>query len=177
MGTFKTTKTLQAPATLVPGIANEIATVLSGEGYKVQSIAVTGGGYDISISKSNMFKAIAGMNSALKINLQPVMNGIYIEAGIGIFGQQAIPTVISMLFFWPIALTQIWGIVKQAKLDDRVVEIAEKYIAQNTGNAASPNAFGIYMPPMGGGATKFCTACGKQLTADAAFCSGCGEKV
>lgn len=51
------------------------------------------------------------MKTALKVNIIPNGNYIQITAGVGIFGQQAIPTVISMLFFWPVLITQISGMV------------------------------------------------------------------
>ena len=75
-----------------------------------------------------MFKAVLGLKSALKVSLIPKDNAIAFEAGIGIFGQQAIPTIISMLFFWPVLITQIWGIVQQSKLDDKALEIAEEVL-------------------------------------------------
>jgi hypothetical protein len=57
---------------------------------------------------------------------------IAFEAGVGIFGQQAIPTIISMFFFWPVLLTQIWGLIQQSNLDDKAAEIVEKVIASNS---------------------------------------------
>jgi hypothetical protein len=168
MGTFKTTKTLYAPASLIPGIANEIDTVLSDEGYEVNSESLIGGGYDISITKGNIFKAALGMKTALKVDIQPQNNSIYIEAGVGIFGQQVIPTIISYFFLWPVLLTQIWGMVKQSKLDDRAIAIAEDYIARNQGNFVGVTA-------TAGG--KFCTSCGKSQSAEAHFCGNCGNKL
>ncbi|MEI6681007.1 MAG: hypothetical protein WCO44_00185 [Bacteroidota bacterium] len=35
---------------------------------------------------------------------------IFIEARVGVFGQQTIQKIISMLLFWPVTVTQIWGI-------------------------------------------------------------------
>jgi len=171
MGTFKTTKTFYASASLIPGIANEIDTVMSGEGYDVKSESLISGGYDISITQGNIFKAALGMKTALKVDIQPQYNAIYIEAGVGIFGQQALPTVISMFFLWPVLLTQIWGMVKQSKLDDRVIAIAEAYIARNQGSSGG----------LGGAAatagSKFCTSCGKSQSAEASFCGNCGNKL
>lgn len=169
MGTFKSTKTFFASPALIPTIAQDISTIFSNEGYQVQSDNLLSGGYDISITKGGAFKAVLGMKTALKIEILPSGNYIQINAGIGIFGQQAIPAVISMFFFWPVLITQISGMVSQAKMDDRVMEIAGDTIArvsyQNSGNSG------------GKAKGKFCTKCGKENVADAAFCCGCGNKL
>jgi hypothetical protein len=169
MGTFKSVKTFYVPVSMIPGIVDEIAAVLSGEGYEVKSDSLIGGGYDISIRKGNAFKAVLGMKTALKVDIHPQGNTVYLETSVGIFGQQAIPTIISMFFLWPVLLTQIWGLVQQSELDNHVIDIAEIYIARNQSGSASSLA--------NGSAGKFCTSCGKRLESDALFCSGCGNRL
>ena len=168
MGTFKSTKTFYASQSLIPVIASDITANFTKDGFQVQSQDLISGGYDISITNGGVFKAVLGMKTALKVNIQPVSDGIRIDAGVGIFGQQAIPTVISMLFFWPVLLTQIWGLIAQAKMDDRVMKIAEETITREVSRTGGTT---------GSGAGKFCTSCGKRVEADAAFCSGCGNKI
>ena len=124
MAAFNTNKTLNGSVSLIPEIANRIENDFIREGYEVQKIALSSGGYDISITKGGLFKAVLGMKTALKVTLLPQGGNIYFEAGVGIWGQQAIPTVISMLFFWPVLITQIWGIVEQASLDDKALALA-----------------------------------------------------
>lgn len=128
MGTFATKKILQGNPSLIPVIAEQIKTEFAAEQFEVQIDNLLSGGVDISISKGGLFKAVLGLKSALKVSLIPKDNAIAFEAGIGIFGQQAIPTIISMLFFWPVLITQIWGIVQQSKLDDKALEIAEEVL-------------------------------------------------
>ena len=111
MGTFATKKILPGNPSLIPAIAEQIRTEFMAEQFEVQIDNLLSGGVDISISKGNLFKAVLGLKSALKVSLIPKDNAIAFEAGIGIFGQQAIPTIISMLFFWPVLITQIWGMV------------------------------------------------------------------
>ena len=166
MAAFNTNKTLNGSVSLIPEIANRIENDFIREGYEVQKIALSSGGYDISITKGGLFKAVLGMKTALKVTLLPQGGSIYFEAGVGIWGQQAIPTVISMLFFWPVLLTQIWGMVEQSKLDDKALEIAEGvvYMNSNTGAASASSA-----------GSKFCTSCGTQNAESANFCSGCGK--
>lgn len=168
MGAFKSIKTFFASPSLIPVIARDITATFRDEGYEVHSDELISGGSDISITKGGVFKAVLGMKSALKINIAPDNGAIRIEAGVGIFGQQAIPTVISMLFFWPVLITQISGLISQAKLDNKVVAIAAETIERETRKqavSAVPSA-----------SVRFCTHCGNKMDGEAAFCSVCGTK-
>ena len=168
MATFNTKKILYGSTSLIPTIANRIQEEFQNEGYEVAMDALSSGGYDISITKGGVFKAVLGMKTALKVTLLPQGSNINFEAGVGIWGQQAIPTVISMLFFWPVLITQIWGMVEQSKLDDKALEIAQDTIMMNNNNSAAPTN-------SNGG--KFCTGCGTQNAESANFCSGCGRSL
>ena len=50
------------------------------------------------------------------------------EAGVSIFKQQLVPTLITVCLFSPVVVAQIWGMIKQAKLDEKAVDIAERAI-------------------------------------------------
>ena len=168
MATFCTKKILYGSASLIPAIADRIQEEFKNEGFNVSIDTLSSGGCDISITKGGLFKAVLGMKTALKVSLLPRENNIYFETGVGIWGQQVIPTVISMLFFWPVLITQIWGIIEQSKLDDKALEIAKDVIYMNNNNSndyASPNGI------------KFCTNCGTKNTESANFCSGCGKQL
>ncbi|NTW50890.1 MAG: zinc ribbon domain-containing protein [Chlorobiales bacterium] len=117
-------------------------------------------------SKGNTFKAVLGMKTALNVTVRQIENNLEVEAGVGIFGQHAVPTAISMLLFWPVLVTQIWGMVKQSKMDDQVMEIAETVILN------SPAARATAGTSVSG---KFCTNCGAPASAEAKFCSACGK--
>lgn len=170
MGTFKTAKTLIGTAPYIPEIASKIQEAFQTEGYEVINESLLSGACDISITKGGLFKAILGMKTALKVSIVPNGNDANFEAGIGIFGQQAIPTVISMLFFWPVLITQIWGMVQQSKLDDKALAIAEQVAASHNGfNYAGATTSANYS------ADKFCTGCGARITTPAKFCPNCGK--
>lgn len=167
MATFKTKKVLYGSPSLIPVIANELQDKFQEDGYEVIMDALSSGGYDISITKGNIFKAILGMKTALKITLLPQGGNIHFEAGVGIFGKQVIPTLIMWYVAWPVLLTQIWGLVQQAKLDDEALAIAENVIANSNQTKIDSNA------PIG--EYKFCTSCGAKNTASANFCCRCGK--
>lgn len=167
MGTFNTKAVLSGNPALIPTIAERICQQFSIDGYDVKRDELISGGVDISVTKGGAFKAVLGMKTALKITLIPEGNAINFEAGVGIFGQQAIPTIIMLFFAWPVLITQIWGLVQQSKLDNKALEIAYAVINENGGASA------VAGKPAGGSA--FCTNCGSQVTAEARFCPNCGS--
>jgi len=167
MSAFCTKKQLQGDASLIPTIASRMESYFSSEGYSVQVQELYNGGSDISISKGGMFKAVLGMKTALKINLSPNGEGIFFDAGIGIFGLQLIPTLIMWYVAWPVLISQIWGIVKQAKLDDKALEIAEQVIAENKSH--KPQLQSVELG-------EFCSYCGQKMPVGSIFCPFCGKK-
>ena len=167
MSRYNTKKLLQAHPSQIEKIAEAIRTEFSYDGFDVKVDDLMSGGKDISITKGNLFKAVLGMKSALKVTLTPQSDGVLFDANVGIYGQQAIPTVITMFFFWPVLLTQIWGLVEQSKLDDRALAAAQQAIA------AAPAATAFYQ----NAATKFCTNCGTSIDQAAKFCPNCGTQL
>jgi len=172
MATYSKKRLLPASATQIPQMAESIRQEFIYDGFEVNVETLMSGGVDISITKGNVFKAVLGMRSALKVTLIPQQTGVLFDANVGVFGQQAVPTVISMFFFWPVLITQIWGLVQQSKLDDRALAAAEKAIGGQQYQAPNQNIQSSLM-----GNTNFCPECGKQVDAGAKFCPYCGYKM
>lgn len=204
MATFNTKQTLYASPSLIPDIAERIKENFLRDGFEVSTDALSSGGYDISITKGGTFKAVLGMKTALKVTLLPLGGNINFEAGVGIWGQQAIPTIISMFFFWPVLLTQMWGMIEQSQLDDKALSIAQSVINEHVhGNPSGPDAnHGSSIGYSGNAgdisathgshddnsdnpthdysdsaANKFCTHCGTKNPVSAHFCCGCGKEM
>ena len=132
MAAFSTKRTLFCSTSLLPDMAGTLQEEFERDGYEVKVTELSTGGYDISITKGGVFKAVLGMKTALKVTLRPLSNdAVAFEAGVGIFGQQAIPTIISMFFFWPVLLTQIWGMIEQSQLDEKALALADRVITEN----------------------------------------------
>ena len=169
MAVFSKKQLLQASPVQIPQIVESIRREFEVDGYEVKVDPLMSGGSDISITKGSIFKAVLGMKTALKVTLTPQTDGVLFDAGVGIFGQQAIPTVISMFFFWPVLLTQIWGLIQQSSLDDRALAAAERAISTSStaSNTSSSNQ------PTG----SFCPYCGKPVLQDAVYCPKCGNKI
>lgn len=173
MGAFNTKEILSGSPSLIPTIANEMVGHFQEQGYEVVMDMLSSGGYDISISKGSMFKAVLGMKTALKITMLPYGNAISFDAGVGIFGKQIIPALIMWYVAWPVLLTQIWGLVKQSKLDDEALIIAKTVIANGKNIELSDKCgFSAEIDD-----NKFCTNCGTKNSATAKFCCECGRQL
>lgn len=104
------------------------------EGFEVR-IVDPNRGNEIYITKGGLFKAALGLRSALKVVMKPNREGnIDFEAGISIVKQQFIPTLLTVCVFSPVVIAQIWGMIKQSKLDEKAIEIAERAMYQYGNN-------------------------------------------
>lgn len=180
MGAFNTKVTLNGNPSYIPEIADRICQNFTLEGYEINRDNLISGGVDISLTKGGFFKAVLGMKTALKITIVPVGDFIDFEAGIGIFGQQVVPTLIMLFITWPVLITQIWGLVKQSQLDDKALDIAMSVISSN---GVDTHKHCSFPPPIPNELTnkvptvRFCTNCGTSLPGNARFCSNCGTPV
>lgn len=165
MGVFKKSKLLHGNPSLIPLIGEKIAENFKNDGYETTVIDLIAGGKEVSITKGGMFKAIIGMKTALKIKLVPKDNRIQFDAGVGIFGLQAIPTAITLFVTWPVIATQILGLIQQSKLDNKALDIAEREIY----NASNDN----YLQEQ----HVYCPHDGKRIPADSEYCPYCGTKI
>lgn len=122
MGLFKSTQLFYDVSAYADDVASSLMSILRYSGYEVDGVKLPSGEWDISVKKGNLFKAVLGLQTALKILISPANPHVYVKAGVGIFGQQAIPAILTLCVWWPFAIPQIWGVVKQAKLDNMVME-------------------------------------------------------
>lgn len=166
MAVFSKKQLLHVSPDQIPQMAQFIQSEFEMDGYEVKVDNLLAGGSDISITKGNLFKAVLGMRSALKVKLVPQSDGVFFDASVGIFGQQAIPTAITLFVFWPVLLTQMWGLIQQSSLDDRALAAAERAII---GSNTSPNTSDT--------TGSFCPYCGKPIPQDAVYCPKCGKKM
>lgn len=161
MGTFNSSRFIAAkPLNLAP-VASDVENYFSALGYTVKTDMIASGCL-ISLNKGGVFKSVLGMKTSLNVEIRTVSGGYSADAGVGIFGQQAIPAAITLFIAWPVLITQISGLIRQAKLDDEALDIVERSIRR----------YESELPAKGTGA--FCVACGSPLPAGSRFCSECG---
>lgn len=166
MSAFKKEEFIPGANHDLPAVGQQIANHFRQLGYAVEVEPSIVGVTQVSLHKPSVFRAVMGLKTALKINLEPVNGGTFIRAEIGMWGHQIAPTAIMFLVAWPVLVTQIWGLVQQSKLDDEAVLVAKEAMLRIAGS------------PMQGttieSSAKSCIQCGHILPENGKFCPGCG---
>ena len=103
------------------------------------------------------------MKTALNVSLTPQSDGVLFDAHVGIFGQQIVPAAIALFLFWPVVLTQAWGLIQQSEMDDRALAAAERGVLKSSLVTASAVS------------GRYCTNCGAILPLGARTCHKCGK--
>jgi hypothetical protein len=176
MSLFKSERLIPVTAPDLAPVAAELAEHFRQRRYEVNCVQVGPAAWQVDITRGGMFKAAVGLRSALKIEIEGQAYGTMVRAGTGIFGQQAVPTMISMLVAWPVLLTQAWGLVQAAGLDDEAIKVVELSLTRGERAGVTPDG----QPAASAGAAApadpaFCTGCGSHIDATARFCPGCGQ--
>jgi hypothetical protein len=140
VGTFNSTKTVPYVVDDLGPVAQDLVRYFEGQDFETIETNLPAGGVQVSIRKGGTFKAIIGMKTALNIKVEPVEGGTQVDAGVGIWGQQAIPTIITALVFWPVIISQVWNMAQEAKLDEEAIGVAEESLKAHASGAPSPLA-------------------------------------
>jgi hypothetical protein len=137
MGTFNSSHTVPYHVEDFSPVAQDVMGHFENQNYEVTETLIPTGGVQVSIRRGGVFKAIIGLKTALNVKIEPVANGTKIEAGVGIFGQQAIPTAVTLLVFWPVIIAQVWNMAQEAKLDEEALRVAEESLKAHASKAPS----------------------------------------
>jgi predicted RNase H-like HicB family nuclease len=137
-GLFNSSKTVPYVVDDLTPVAQEVMRYFESQDYEATETNLPAGGVQVSIRRGGTFKAIIGMKTALNIKIEPVEGGTQVDAGVGIFGQQAIPTMITALVFWPVIIAQVWNMAQEAKLDEEALDVAEESLKAHASGAPSP---------------------------------------
>jgi hypothetical protein len=163
MGVFKSERRFWTDTTDLAPVVDAVTVHFRGKGYEVVAKETGAGATDIDITRAGVFRTISGLRTALKVRLEPEPGCVVARAGVGVFGQQVLPTVVSYFFLVTI-FTQIWGVVRAAKLDNEALGIVEQALAASVAPVtfASPR--------------KHCRECGSPQSGGA-FCTECGAAI
>jgi acyl carrier protein phosphodiesterase len=137
MGTFNSSKTFPYSVEDIAPVAQDVMDHFKEQDFEVTETNLPMAGVQVSIRKGGTFKAIIGMKTALNIKIEPVANGTTVDAGVGIFGQQAIPTAITLLVFWPVIIAQVWNMAQESNLDEEALDVAEESLKAHASEAPS----------------------------------------
>lgn len=161
MAVFKTKRTIPVQNVDLQDVADAIERIYRDKDFEVKT-EPNAQGCLISLTKGGMFKMVLGMKMALNLKLKALPGALEAEASVGVFGMQVLPALVAYYLAWPVLLTQIWGLVKQSKLDDEVIAAVEEAVKQQQAS---------------GQKKIFCTRCGAAQEAGASCCTACGEKL
>ncbi|MFJ7345621.1 hypothetical protein ACIQU3_35705 [Streptomyces sp. NPDC101110] len=173
MSAFSSEKLITVVVPDLAPVADDVVAHFRERDYDTACVAVPGGGQEVSITKGGVFKKALGLRTALKIEILPQPTGTLVRAGVGIFGKQAVPFAIAMLVTWPVLLTQIWGLINQAGLDDEAIKVTELSLNRLSRLAGGPDITGG-PAKSSDRAPGFCHRCGQARAVDADFCTRCG---
>ena len=128
----------------------------------------------------------------MNVTLTQKNGGIEADLDVGIFGKQFLPSIVSMLVFWPVLISQVIKLVQQNNLDKEAYQTIEEGIKACENQPVSKSMAGNFCPFCGGNVpvgSVFCRRCGKKiensntcsncgtvLPEGAAFCPRCGTK-
>jgi hypothetical protein len=140
MGTFSSSHTVPYVVEDLSPVAQDVMRHFEQQDYEVTETHIPTGGVQVSIRRGGTFKAIIGLRSALNIRIEPIANGTKVEAGVGIFGQQAIPTAITLLVFWPVIVAQVWNMAQESKLDEEALRVVEESLKAHSGAPSGATA-------------------------------------
>lgn len=156
---FKSEKQLIVDKAAVSNIMSALKEYFLQDGYDYMEEEQENEAVLISVTKGGMFHKILGMQSALKILLTPSGDGILFHAGIGFWEQQKAATIVNLFITWVVVATQVWGIVQQAHLDDKALEIAERAVQE-------------YKDLQNNTQYEYCPKCGRKV-AKGTICPKC----
>lgn len=170
MGVFKSSQMFPITVSDLTPVANDVTEYFKQKGFEVAKEKTLIGGWDISITKSGIFKTVLGLKSALKVEIEPMGTSTNVKAGVGVFGAQVVPVILLYFVGWPILVTQIWGLIQNSKLDEEALECARDSLVRHSSAGIDP------AKAVPAAVTKRCVNCGEQLSSLVKFCHFCGTK-
>ncbi|MBI3970122.1 MAG: zinc ribbon domain-containing protein [Chloroflexi bacterium] len=181
MGLLGSTRTFYLPSPDLAAAAEDVMRHFKEQDYDVAGEETLDRGWHISVKKGNIFQALGGLSTALKIDLQQDGSAVTAKTSVGMFGTQALPTAITVLVYHPLVLAQVWGLVRQHRLDEEALACVERSLVKQTRTGAAGGARSA--ADGRGRATvhevrrRCCTNCGATLDQALRFCPECGTSV
>src|SRR5215203_4457302 len=144
MGTFKSSRTFPYGVKDIEPVAQDVMSHFEEKNFEVTGKPIARedgseptGGWQISVRKGGIFRTVSGLKTALNIRIEPAGNGTTAEASIGVFGAQALPTVIMLFVFWPIVFAQVWGLAQSHGLDEEALSTVKQSLEARSQEVSS----------------------------------------
>jgi len=111
-------------------VAADVGDHFNNQGYSISVLPVAAG-QQISLHQGGTLAMLTGTQLDLRVLLTSTEAGTCVECGVGIIGQQAIPTALSLLLFSPLIIVQLWGLAQQSGVDDQAISVAAASIMKH----------------------------------------------
>ena len=160
MSTFNSAKSYEVSSSFIPNAIDAVKTALELDGFHFERKPGTHNKTVIEVTKENLVKHIVGLNQGLRITFESEGEHVNVDAKGIVLKNQLIASTISFVFFWPVLIPQIIGLIKQSKLDERAIAIVD-------------SAYSTYMLE----APVFCTHCGGRITKHDTRCPHCSANL
>lgn len=157
MSTFKSTKSYEVSSSFIPSAVDAVRAALEREGFLFERKPGTYRKTVIEVTKENLVKHIVGLNQGLRISFESDGDRVQVEVQGIVVKNQLIASVISFVFFWPMIVPQIIGLIKQSRLDEKALAIVD-------------TAYAAYVHDT----PAFCTHCGGKVSVNDVRCPHCG---
>ena len=109
MSVFKSETLIPISVTDLGPVAEELAEHFRNRNYQVECAETDDSKWEVGITRGGKFKSIAGLKSAMRVELEPVRRGTMVRTGAGVFGKQAAVTAVTLVIWWPLAIAPVWG--------------------------------------------------------------------
>lgn len=173
----------KAEGITIEGIGRSVQNFLrSSKGLVVQG-GKAGEGYVVQAKEDDSWKKVAGMSSAIEVQISDTGSGILVNIGNGQWSDKIGAGVLGWFVFAPLAVTAIVGSVQQKKLPGEIFDHIERYVASGGNdlylgtdfvNASNGNIICPHCKNEVPAGNAFCTSCGKPLTRK---CPSCNEDI
>jgi hypothetical protein len=139
---------------------------------EVQSTKTTEGWVIQGSQHSDGWKTISGTRLAITVQLIEINEMLNVMVGEGQWSDKLGAGALGFLVAWPLAVTAVFGTIKQKKLPEEIFEVIEKCIMMA----------GVRVVISDGGAVVaagkiVCPSCKVQCEEDSIFCCSCGAKL
>lgn len=160
MSTFSTSESYVASSTFIPYAIERLRESFSAEGFEVNEKDGTCNKTVLEVTKGNLVKKIVGLKQGLEISFEKEGDQINVEAKETVIKDQLIASSLTLFVTWPILIPQIIGLINQAGLDDKAIEIIDSAYTQFTDEKPT-----------------FCTHCGGRIAGNHLTCPHCGAQL
>lgn len=157
MSTFDSSKRYEASSSFIPRAVNAIKTVFEADGFELEKKSGTLNKTVIEVTKGDLVKQAIGLKQGLQIIFE--YDGQYVNVDVKgvVVKNQLIASSITLFVTWPVLIPQIIGLIKQSKLDEKVIAVIDSAFASyNTDDSV------------------FCTHCGARVPSGETHCPHCG---